>query len=64
MSEKTCPIKDVDKLVDILYRLRAMIGATVYLMNLEETYHSLPEQHIETWLHDIGDRLDQAIELL
>ena len=64
MSEKTYPVKDVDKLIDILYRLRATIGATVYLMNSEEAYHEPPIQHIETWLSDIGDKLDEAIEIL
>jgi len=64
MSEKQYPMKDVDRLIYILYRLRGQLGAVCYLMNSEGTYHEPPVQHIETWLHDIGDRLDQAIEIL
>ena len=64
MSEKSYPMEDVDKLVDILFRLRAMVGATYYLMNSEGTYHEPPIQHIETWLSDIGDKLDEAIKIL
>lgn len=64
MSIKDYEMKDIDRIADILYRLRAMIGAVYYLMNSEGTYHEPPMQHIETWLSDIGDKLDEAIEIL
>jgi hypothetical protein len=64
MSEKLYPMKDIDRLVDILYRLRGQIGAVYYLMNPEGTWREPPVQHIETWLSDIGDKLDEAIEIL
>lgn len=64
MSEKEYPMKDIDRIVDILYRVRGQIGAVAYLMNTEGEYHDPPEQHLETWLGDIGDRLDEAIEIL
>jgi hypothetical protein len=57
-------MEDIDRIADILYRLRAMIGAVYYLMNSEGTYHEPPVQHIETWLSDIGDKLDEVIKLL
>lgn len=64
MSEKQYPMKDIDRIVDILYRLRGQIGAVYYLMNSEGTYHEPPVQHIETWLGDIRDRLDEALGIL
>jgi len=64
MSERTYTIKDIDKLIDKLFRLRAMIGAVYYLMNSEGEKHEPCMQHIETWLGDIGDRLDEALEIL
>lgn len=64
MSKKEYEMQDVDRMCDILYRLRAMIGAVSYLMNAEGAYHEPPEQHLETWLDDIGKKLDQALEIL
>ena len=61
---KEYEMKDIDKIVDILFRLRAMIGATYYLMNSGGVYHEPPIRHIETWLSDIGDKLDEALEIL
>lgn len=61
---KEYKMEDVDKVVDILFRLRAMVGAVSYLMNIDGEFHNPPDQHLETWLGDIGDRLDQAIEIL
>lgn len=61
---KEYEMKDIDRIADILYRLRAMIGAVSYLMNTDGEFHNPPEQHLETWLGDIGDRLDEAIEIL
>ncbi len=64
MSEKTYPMQDIDELANILYRVRGAIGAVSYLMNAAGEFHEPPEQHIETWLNDIGDRLDSAIKIL
>lgn len=61
---KEYKMEDVDKVVDILFRLRAMVGTVSYLMNSEGAYHEPPIQHIETWLSDIGDKLNEAIEIL
>lgn len=64
MSMKEYEMKDIDRIADILYRLRAMIGAVSYLMNTDGAFHNPPEQHLETWLGDIGDKLDEAIKIL
>ena len=64
MSMKEYEMQDIDKIIDILYRVRGQIGAVSYLMNADGEFHNPPEQHLETWLGDIGDRLDTVIEIL
>lgn len=65
MSEKQYTMKDADKVEDILYSLRGQVGAVSYLMDPERTCReSSGRQHIETWLSDIGAKLDEALELL
>jgi hypothetical protein len=61
---KEYEMEDIDRIVDILYRVRGQVGAVSYLMNTEGEHHDPPEQHLETWLHDIGDRIDEALNLL
>ena len=61
---KEYKLEDVDKIIDILYRLRAMMGAFLYLMNGAGEFRDPPDQYIETWLGDVGDRLDEAIKIL
>ena len=61
---KEYKMEDVDKIIDILNRLRAMIGTFSYLIDESGEPRSLPGMHIETWLGDIGDRLDEAMKIL
>ena len=61
---KEYKLEDIDKLIDILNRLRAMIGTFSYLINESGESRGLPGEHIETWLGDIGDRLDEAMKIL
>lgn len=53
-----------DKVANILINMRGMIGAVKYLMNPEGERLGCPEVYFEDWFSEIGDRLDEVIELL
>ena len=54
----------IDEAFDILIRLRAMLGAVIYLMGGED--HALDGNYadFEVWFGDMADRLDRAAEVL
>ena len=66
MSEykKEYDLDDIDRALNILINLRGMLGAIGYLMNPTEAYPKCPAKYFEDWFHDIGNRLDEAINIL
>lgn len=57
-------LDDIDRALEILINLRGMLGAVGYLMNPNEMYPKCPAKYFEDWFHDIGNRLDEAINIL
>lgn len=63
MTEKTESQK-CDEVMDILYRLWAMLSATVYLMGGDA--HPIEDEYayFEVWIADMRDRLKKAIAIM
>ena len=57
-------LDDIDKALGILINLRGMLGAIGYLINPNEIAPKCPVKYFEDWIHDMGNRLDEAIEIL
>ena len=63
-KEKIRLLQKQDAAIDILTRLRGMLGACIYLMGGENRHLENEHADFEIWFGDIQDRLDEAIEAI
>jgi len=56
--------RNIDTAVTSLIRLKGMFGAISYLTNPDGTRLGYPAEDFESWFADIGEKLDEVVNLL